>query len=57
MCWAALQQSTFLGVLHTDFPSSAEYDILSAEKETPEKLGARFHLMSDDMGFSHVMRL
>ncbi len=37
-------------VLHTDRPSSAEYVILSAEEVTPEQLGARLHLMSDDMG-------
>ncbi len=42
-------------VLHTDRPSSAEYDILSAEEETPEQLGARLHLMSDDMGDHLVM--
>ncbi len=35
--------------------SSAEYDILSAEKETPEQLGARLHLMADDMGDHPVL--
>ncbi len=55
MCWAALQQSTLLGVFHTDRPSSAEHDILSAEKKTPEQLGARLHFMSDDMGDHAVM--
>ncbi len=42
-------------MLHTDRPSSAEYDILSAEEETPEQLGARLHLMSDDKGDHLVM--
>ena len=42
-------------MLHTNRPSSAEYDILSAEEETPEQLGARLHLMSDDMGDHPVM--
>jgi hypothetical protein len=42
-------------VLHADRPSSAEYDILSAEKETPEQLGACLHLMSDDLGDHPVM--
>jgi hypothetical protein len=36
-------------------PSSAEYYILSAEEETPELLGARLHLMSDDIGDRPVM--
>jgi hypothetical protein len=36
-------------VLHTDRPSSAEYDILSAEEEMPEKPGARLYLMSGNM--------
>jgi hypothetical protein len=36
-------------VLHTDYPSSVEHDILSAEEETPAQLGARLHLMSNDM--------
>ncbi len=40
---------------HIDRPSSAEYDILSAEEETPEQLGARLHLMSDDTGDHPVM--
>jgi hypothetical protein len=43
-------------VLHTDRPSSAVYDILSAEKETPEQLGARLHFMSDDIG-DHPARI
>ncbi len=34
-------------VLHTDLPSSAEYDILSAEEEMPEQLRTRLNLMSD----------
>ena len=42
-------------VPHIDRPSSAEYDILSAEEETPEQLGARLHLMSNDMGDHPVM--
>ena len=42
-------------MLHTDRPSSEEYDILSAEEETPEQLGARLHLMSGDMGEHLVM--
>ena len=42
-------------VLHTDRPSSTEYYILSAEEDTPEQLGARLHLMSDDMGDHPVM--
>ncbi len=42
-------------VFHTDRPSSAEYDILSAEEKMPKQLGARLHLMSDDMGDHHVM--
>ncbi len=52
LCRAALQQNTILGVSYLDCPSSAEYDILSAEEETeetPEQLGMRLHLMSDDM--------
>ena len=35
-------------VLHTDRLSSAEYEILSAEEETPEQLGTR--LISGDIG-------
>ena len=31
-------------VLHTDRPRISEYDILSAEEETPEKLGARLFI-------------
>ncbi len=42
-------------MLHTDRPSSAEYDILIAEEERPEQLGARLHLMSDDMGDQPVV--
>ena len=42
-------------MLQTDRPSSAVYDILSAEEETPEQLGARFDIMSDDMGDHPVM--
>jgi hypothetical protein len=42
-------------VFHTDRPSSAEYDILSAEEEMPKQLGARLQLMSDDMGDHPVM--
>ncbi len=34
-------------MLHTDHPS--------AEEETPEQLGARLHLISDDMGEHLVM--
>ncbi len=41
---------TSYSVLHTNRPSSAEYDILSTEEETPEQPGARIHLMSEDMG-------
>ncbi len=37
--------------LHTD----RQFDILSAEEEMPEQLGARLHLMSDDMGDQRVM--
>ncbi len=33
-----------------DRPSSAGYGILRAEEEVPEQLGARLHLVSDDMG-------
>ncbi len=42
-------------VLHTDRPSSAEYDLLSAEEETPDQLGARLHFMTGDMGEHPVM--
>ncbi len=37
-------------VIHTGRASSAEYDILSAEEDTPGQRGARLHLMSGDMG-------
>ncbi len=39
-------------MLHTDRPSGAEYDILSAEEEIPEQLEARLNL---DMGDHPVM--
>jgi hypothetical protein len=42
-------------VLHTDRPISAEYDILSAEEETPEHLRARLHHMSGDVDDNFVM--
>ncbi len=42
-------------MLHTDRPSSAEYDILSAEEETPVQLWARLYLMSDGMSDHFVI--
>ncbi len=42
-------------MLQTDRPSSAEYDILSAEEETPAQLGARLNLMPGDLGDHQVM--
>ncbi len=36
-------------------PSSAEYDILSAEEETPEQLGARLHLVSGDSTWPTIL--
>ncbi len=42
-------------MLHTDHPSSAKYDIFSAEEETPEQLRARLYLMPDDVGDHLVM--
>jgi hypothetical protein len=51
---AVLMQNTLLS-LHTDRPSSAEHNVLSAEEATLAQLGARLRLMSDDMGDHPVM--
>jgi hypothetical protein len=37
-------------LLHTDRPSSAEFDSLSAEKDMLEQFEAGIYLMSGDMG-------
>ncbi len=44
-------------VFHTDRPSSAKYNILSAEEEKLAQLGACLHLMSDDMGDDHPLMI
>jgi hypothetical protein len=43
-------------VFHTDRPSSAKYNILSAEEEKLAQLGAWLRLMSDDMG-NHLLMI
>ena len=42
-------------VFHTDRPSSAKYNILSAEKEKFAQLGMSLRLMSEDMGDHPLM--
>ena len=42
-------------VFHIDRPSSAKYNILSAEEEKLAQLGACLRLMSDDMGDHPLM--
>ena len=42
-------------MFHTDRPSSAKYNILSAEEEKLAQLGACLCLMSDDMGDHPLM--
>jgi hypothetical protein len=42
-------------MLHTDPPSSAEYYTLSAGEEAPAQFGARFRLMSGNLGDFVVM--
>jgi hypothetical protein len=49
-CAGLLYRRAPYSVVHIGRPSSAEHNILSAEEETPEQLGARLYLMSGDMG-------